>query len=379
MLAISRLIALVILSFSINGIALQITEARVGAQGNIKVSDVTPGAIVMKDSNKRDVLVTFYRTLDKKKKHQVGFSVARQIDSEGMLIWDKTSYILPGATFNTGAVPPLPIVFNNNLVLFGTTKVGHKKSARNRVQYAQFANLDALINSAAGGKGPAPKLQTLMDTNRNHAGLSGTVMTGNDGQPQLMLVYYHPKHRKGEPEQPPFSYALCNKELSCKLHDAYRGMGRDGITPMTLYNLRMGREENILMAVRHVDKDKHALVLHQYHPEDDTWVKLYTVSHLTPDSRTIAFAERNNQLITYFNNDHNHNSYPKGAIIRAQVSKYDAPYTNTSWLNGIALYNNNTSRIKAGTGINAVIFNGNVYGFYKDKHSHYAKYFREMD
>lgn len=377
MLAISRFLALVILSFSLNATALQITEGRVGAQGNIKVAHLTPGAVVIKDSNKRDVLVTFYRTLDKKKKHQVGFSVARQIDGAGMLIWDKVSYILPEATFNTGAVPPLPIVFNNTLVVFGTTKVGHKKSARNRVQYAQFANLDALINSAMGGKGPAPKLQTLMDTNRNHAGLSGTVMTGNDGQPQLMLVYYHSKHRKGEPEQPPFSYALCNKDLNCKQHDAYRGMGRDGITPMALYNMRMGREETILMAVQRVNK--HDLVLHQYHPEDDSWVKLYTVPHLTPDMKTIAFAERGNQLITYFNNDHNHNSYPKAAIIRAQVSKYDAPYTSTSWLNGIALYSNNTNRIKASTGINAVVFNGNVYGFYRDKHSDYAKYFREMD
>lgn len=377
MLVISRLILILTALFSFNASAIQITEGRIGGNKPVKVENLTPGAVIMKDTNRRDVLLVFYRTHDNAKHHQVGFSIARNIDEQGMLIWDKESYILKPSTFNTGGVAPLPIVYNNSLILLGTTKVGHKKSARNRVLYTRFNSVEELINNAVGGNSSTPAIKKLMDTNRNHATLTGTVITGLNNEAQLLLAYYHPKRRQGEPEQPPFSYALCNKDMTCIEREAYRGLGHQTITNMTLYNMRMGREETILLAMRH--KDSHDLILHQYFPEDDSWIKLYNVPHLTPDINPIGLAERNNTLVAYFNNDEYHNSYSKGSIIRSQISKYDAPYSGTSWLNGNSMYSNNKDKLKSDTGVSAVAFNGNIYGFYKDKHNHYGKYFREMD
>lgn len=377
MLAIFRFLIILTLGFSLNASALQISEGRIGVKGGIKIEDLTPGAVIMKDGNNNDVLLVFYRTQDRKKKHQVAFSIARTVDDRGMLIWDQQAYILPDTVFNTGNVAPLPIIFNKSLYLLGTTRVGHNRHSRNRVQYTQFASLDDLINGAVGGNLPAPNVKTLMDTNRDHNSLTGTVITGTDGQPQLLVAYYHTSQGNAGTEQPPFSYALCDKDLQCTEHDAYRGLGHDGITSMTLYNMRMSGEETILMAVRH--SVKHTLVFSQYHPEDDSWIRLYAVSHLTPDMKPIALVERNNQIMAYYNNDHYHNSYTEASIMRSQVSKYDIPYSASSWLNGISLYNDNIDRIKSDTGISAVAFKGNVYGFYKDKYSPYGKYFREMD
>lgn len=366
------------LSLTISAEAFEIEADRVGYHKNIKVHTLTPGAVIMQDAQKNDVLVVFYRTKSDKHHHNIGFSIARSLDKDGMLVWDQRSYVLPTSVISTGAVAPLPLMHQNRLYLFGTEKVGHDQSAKNRVFYNHFDSLETLINTADSRKGSAPK--KLFDTNRNHPALTGINIT-IDGKPQLMFAYYHPKKQKGEPEQPPYSYALCqistSTDLSCTLNDAYRGLGHEMISGLTLYNLKMGRDQTILLASRH--RHSHQFSLYQYDLNEKSWAKLYNVSHLTPGVYPVGFAQKGYHLITYFKNDHGHNSYPDASIIRAQGSLYDIPYVNTAWLNGVSVYDKNETRLKSNSGISTVVYKGQIFGFYKEKHQPYLSYFREKD
>lgn len=379
-----RLFTVLLVSLLTSGFAYDNIVGHVGQDKGIKIEKLTPSATVMKDAAGADVLVVFYRSSEQKKKHKIGFSVARALDERGMLIWDEHSYALPDTTLTAGNVPPLPTYINHRLYLFGTQKVlghrdGNNKIGRipqsNRVLYNSFATVEDLINGSSAVK-------ELMLTHYNHHTLAGTSIRSAEGQEELLLAFYPPNRRSGEPEAAPYHYALCtalNAELACHEREASRGLGRNHIDSMTLYNLNLYGEEHPLLAVR--DKYKHKLTLHRYDVNSDQWTKLYDVGYVTPAPVPISFVEKDNQLVAFYKNDNAHNSYADASIMRVQVSSFDVAsnYGAASWLNPMSMYENNSIRIKTDTGVNALRFKDHIYVFYRDKDKHYARYFKEQD